>query len=181
MTLLTRRRTLIGVAVALAATTGPAAGATTADATTADATPPAGVINLYTSGTLATPIRAFVITGAFADVGATSPGDKGAIPFREGSIRFDNSAANAAEGQIYAHLSRYVNPSTCALTYNYTAPVKLVGGTGAYAGISGTVTLHNTDVGVLPRLKTGKCNESANAEPIGFLAESYGSGSVSFK
>lgn len=55
MTLLTRRRTLIGVAVALAATACLAAGATTADATTADATPPAGVINLYTSGTLATP------------------------------------------------------------------------------------------------------------------------------
>ena len=179
MTLLTRHRTLIGAAIALAATAGPAAWATTADATAT--TPPAGVINLYTSGTLATPIRAFVITGAFADVGASSPKDKGAIPFTEGSIKFDNSAANAAEDRIYAHLSKYVDPTTCALTYNYTAPVKLIGGTGAYAGISGTVTLHNTDVGVLPRLKTGKCNESANAEPIGFLAESYGSGRVSFK
>jgi hypothetical protein len=175
-----------GALAALAATMtvvcGVAAHASTTP--TARTTPPrGGVIELYTSGTLATPVRAYVITGAFADSGATSPKDNPAngLPFTKGSIRINNSAANAAESRIYAHLSRYVNASTCALTYHYTAPIKLVSGTGTYAGITGTVTLHNTDVGVLPRTSAGTCNESPNVTPIGFLSESYGSGRVSFK
>jgi hypothetical protein len=143
-----------------------------------------GVIHIYTAGTLASPLRPVVITGAFADVATinTNRKSKGnAVPFTKGSIKIDDSAAMAADAAVYAHLSKYVNPSTCALSYTYTAPLKLRGGMGAYAGISGTVTLHNTDEGVMPRLKSGKCNESENATPIGFLSESYGSGRISFK
>jgi hypothetical protein len=145
---------------------------------------PGGVIHLYTAGTLASPVRPIVITGAFADTAAVNQNRKSkrkAVAFTKGSIDINNSAANAAEGAIYAHLSKYVNPATCALSYTYTAPLKLNGGTGAYAGITGTVTLHNTDVGVMPRVKSGKCNESESATPTGFLSESHGSGTVSFK
>ena len=175
-----------GALAALAATmtVGCGVAAHAATAPTARATPPrGGVIEFYTSGTLATPIRAYVITGVFADSGATSPKDNRAkgLQLTKGSIRINNSAANAAESRIYAHLDRYVNASTCALTYHYTAPIELLSGTGAYAGITGSVTLHNTDVGVLPRTAAGACNESPNVTPIGFLSESYGSGRASFK
>ena len=109
-----------GALAALAATmtVGCGVAAHAATAPKSHATPPrGGVIELYTSGTLATPIRAYVITGIFADTGATSPKDNPAngLPFTKGSIRIDNSAANAAEARIYAHLGRYVNASTCAL------------------------------------------------------------------
>jgi hypothetical protein len=173
-----------GALAALAATMTVGCGVAATTASTARATPPrGGTIEFYTSGTLATPIRAYVITGAFADSGATSPKDNPAngLVFTKGSIRINNSAANAAESRIYAHLGRYVNASTCALTYHYTAPIELLSGTGAYAGITGSVTLHNTDVGVLPRTQAGTCNESPNVTPIGFLSESHGSGRASFK
>jgi hypothetical protein len=63
-----------GALAALAATMTVGCGVAATTASTARATPPrGGTIEFYTSGTLATPIRAYVITGAFADSGATSP------------------------------------------------------------------------------------------------------------
>jgi hypothetical protein len=135
-----------------------------------------GTIHLYDIASVSIPKRYVVITGAFADAG--SIGSSSAAILKRGTITFDDSKAMAAEAKIFAHLSRYVNPRTCALDYTYSAPVTITGGTGAYHHISGTLITTTHDVGVLPRRPNGSCNESSNTTPYGFVAEDSGTGHV---
>ena len=121
-----------------------------------------------------------MLTGAFADAGDFgAPSSAGTIELRlsKGTIKVDDSAGAAKEGAIFAHIAKHLNPSTCGLSVSYSAPARLLSGTGAYAGIRGTVTLTTRDAGVFPKTKTGTCN--ANANPTGFIDTGTGSGSVS--
>jgi hypothetical protein len=58
-----------------------------------------------------------------------------------------------------------------------TAPVPILGGTGAYAGITGSFTLTESIAGVLPKTKSGACNGSVSV-PLGAFASVTGSGTV---
>ena len=68
----------------------------------------------------------------------------------------------------------------CSFTFKGTGPTKLFKGSGAYAGISGTVNVTVTFVGVLPRLKTGKCNLNQSAQPVAQFGVVTGSGTASY-
>jgi hypothetical protein len=71
------------------------------------------------------------------------------------------------------------NSTTCSGSFTGAAPVPIVSGTGAYAGISGTANITVTFAVVLPLTK-GKCNQNTNANPIAQYGSISGAGTVSF-
>lgn len=76
------------------------------------------------------------------------------------------------------------DPATCSAVLSTTAPVKLLDGTGLYAGISGTVDITASGIFVLPRYKTGKhkgqCDGNANPAPGALFEVLHGKGTVQF-
>ena len=68
----------------------------------------------------------------------------------------------------------------CSFTFKGSGPTKLFKGSGAYAGISGNVNVTVTFVGVLPKLKRGKCNLNRNAQPLAQFGVVTGSGTASY-
>jgi hypothetical protein len=76
-----------------------------------------------------------------------------------------------------------VNHATCSLSGSGTGNVTLFNGTGAYAGISGTIRITVSFAAILPRhasgAKKGQCNNSA-APVVQFQTPLEGSGTVSF-
>jgi hypothetical protein len=147
----------------------------------ASAAPGGGTIHVELVGTPASSTQSIVITGAFADAGTFSEAEGlSAVTLSRGSFKVNDSKGNAREDAIFGSLAKVVNPINCGITTSYNAPVKLLDGTGAYAGISGTVSVTTREAGVFPKLASGKCNLSENANPIGFVSIAQGSGSVRF-
>ena len=73
------------------------------------------------------------------------------------------------------------NPTKCGVVLAATAPATLFDGTGAYAGIKGTVILTISSAAVLTRSPNGTCDESPKAVALGEVTISQGSGTISFK
>lgn len=68
--------------------------------------------------------------------------------------------------------------SNCSFVVSATAPVTIVKGTGAYAGITGKLTLTGTFAAVLPKAKSGAC--TTKGKPLSSYISIAGSGTVSF-
>ena len=103
----------------------------------------------------------------------------GKIVLSKGSIKdVPSSAFISREKDLFG---RAVNPPGCATVGTITGPVKIVGGTGAYSGITGTVHATYTVAAVLRKLKNGTCNTGHRVRPIGVAIFIKASGSVSFK
>jgi hypothetical protein len=117
-----------------------------------------------------------VMTGLFTGAGkivGKGPIDKGAI--------FDIDLSNGtivANKWHRAHLRYTLNASTCLATGRQSGSIILESGTGAYKGISGTLSIGGDAYAVLPRLKSGKCNESSSAVPLGVVGMLTGNGKV---
>lgn len=140
-----------------------------------------GVIHVYEVARFSSPIGYDVLTGAVTDHGKDHQGVAG-----NGTINKIVLSKGSWEVSIANFLSKPqppVDPKTCSFAGSRTALVPIVKGTGtgAYAGISGTVKITNHIAGILPRLKSGKCNTSANAIPVAGVAWAHGSGTVTFK
>lgn len=158
------------------------AGVTTLGASAAKQTHGNGVIHVSIAGSLGRSSQPIVITGAFADAGKfTENAPSSKVSLSKGSIVVDDAKGAQRESELFAHLSKIVDPKTCGLSVSYTAPAKLKQGTGAYRRLNGTVAITTDLAGVFPRLRSGKCNLSSNAQPIGFVFLAHGSGRVSFK
>jgi hypothetical protein len=165
-----------------------AAGAAFAIAASAGGAPvgliqPGGVIHIYATGSATSSKQQVVITGAFGDAGwfTGGVGELGTITLSKGSFRVNDSRGTAQELEIFAHLARHVSATTCAFYSTNTAPAIVLDGKGAYAGISGTISLTTIDAGVFPKLKGGRCNLTHGAVPIGLLSLAQGVGTVAFK
>ena len=164
---------------ALAAFTG----ALTAVAATSAGTS-GGVIRLYEAsnhgpgapGTV-------VITGAINDAGTgyvtgvlTS---SGTITLSNGSIKdVPSPTFISREQDLYG---APVNPPGCAVVGTITGPVKIVGGTGMYVGITGTINATYTVAAVLQKLPNGTCNTAHHTRPTGVAIFIKASGNVRFK
>jgi hypothetical protein len=155
---------------------------TTATAMTTITKGSGGMIKIYSLGTASSNSQSVVVTGAFADAGSlTVSGNNSTVILSRGTITINLAKGVAAENRIFNNLTRYVSPTNCGINASYTAPVKLIGGTGAYVGISGILRLTTTEIGVFPKSSNGQCNLSESAQPIGFLSLGVGSGLVHLK
>jgi hypothetical protein len=158
-------------------------GALTAFAATS-AGSPSGVIHLYeTSNHGPGAPGTVVITGAINDAGVGyATGNvtaRGKMVLSKGSITdAPSSTFISREEDLFG---APVKPPGCAVVGTITGPVKIVGGTGAYAGITGTVHATYTVATILPKLKNGTCNTTHHARPLGIAIFIKASGNVSFK
>jgi hypothetical protein len=137
-----------------------------------------GVVHVYESGSDVTGLGQDVFTGAFTDYGVDHAGiaDNGNInkivlskgSFEVNVAKLDNSLAPTSNNQ-----------KTCTLVLKGEAPTTLLNGTGAYAGISGTITVTEKTALIFPKLSSGKCNESQTAKPLAGVYWVSGEGTVS--
>ena len=74
------------------------------------------------------------------------------------------------------------NSTTCSASVTFTAPVPIVAGSGkgAYVGITGSINLTAQAAFILPKTKSGSCNQANNVQPVGAFGALTGSGTVSF-
>ncbi len=165
---------LVGLTVTAAAVSF---AVSTASAGSAAPNPAAGTINVYLVNTSLNPNASneILITGSFSDHGT---GKKGTWHLAKGTITVNNSAIAAiikspSWGTSYA--------SSCSFDGVAKGPVTIVSGTGAYVGITGSLSFTLTEAGQGPRLKNGKCNEANNAQAVAQDLIGTGSGTVSFK
>jgi hypothetical protein len=156
------------------------AGATSLAAPAASASSSArGLVHVYSIGTATSQTQTVVLTGAIGDAGTLSvTGPTDTVNLSKGTLVIDLSKGSAAENEIFDHLRTVVAPASCSMNSSYTAPVKILSGTGAYAGATGTLVVRTSDVGVFPRTSSGACNLSSSAQPVGFLSIGQGSGFV---
>lgn len=132
-----------------------------------------------------------VIAGAIGDYGTATTIDKNGkvdqngnyvkIVLKHGAFEVNSTALNKAANSAPPTSN---NTSNCSYSFTFTGPVTLFDGTGAYAGISGTLKITETYVAVLPTYTSGQhkgqCNESNNVQPIAQNGNISGSGTVAF-
>jgi hypothetical protein len=145
----------------------------------AEAAPSGGIVHVFVEGTSTsnTAIQPIILTGAIADYGwdhsdIADNGNIDKVVLTKGTFWLNH----AANGNTQYSL----NPTTCYGTFWGTAPVVLSHGTGAYAGIKGTLSASLRDRVILPRMANGKCNESQNATSVVSLFAAQASGNVTF-
>jgi hypothetical protein len=173
------KRIKIIVGLLLAAGLATALGGWVASATVNASPAQSGTEYFWASGfnrkTTSSPTEV-VMTGLFTEAGklvGKGPIDQGRIF----DIVFPNGTIVASKWRI-ARLRFTVNASTCLASGRDSGHVRLESGTGAYKGISGTLSQGGHVYAVLPRLKNGRCNENSNAVPLGVVGMFSGSGTV---
>jgi hypothetical protein len=119
---------------------------------------------LTTRSVTANPIYHAVAKGVFSATGtvqatSTAPNAPLKANFPGGTFMIAKRTSGKESGSL--------NPATCAAVYSSTgAKYKLSGGTGRYKGIKGDGTTSVKLTATLPKLHTGKCDESMHAAPV---------------
>jgi hypothetical protein len=158
----------------------------------AAAAPAGGAVQIWvtvnaTSNSATMPI---LVTGAIGDYGKATSHDKSGkvdsngdyvtVALQKGSFQVNSVALD----KKFKNVQPTVNPTTCSAYFSGSGAVTLSAGTGAYQGITGTVTITETFAFIGPRYKTGakkgQCNESNNSQPIAGYGSLSGVGTVSF-
>ncbi len=172
------------IAARLGITAGLAiAAATPAIASGLSASPAAaGRVQVFSTPPLSGTTGTVLITGAIGDYGKSvkinkagrtdANGTYSKLELRQGTIVVDATTLNK---RIQAGVR--VEQSSCSLRASVSAPVPIVSGTGAYAGITGTIKTTFT-LAALGTTKAGQCNPGNIAAAF---ATVEGSGTVSFK
>jgi hypothetical protein len=119
------------------------------------------------------------LTGALGDAGLAEPANSlGHIVHGPSGNNADYRLLELTKGWILVNITQFnkatnnpngaptvFNQSNCSVVFSGKAPIQFVSGTGAYAGITGTVRLGYVFAGTLPKTAKGTCNMNAN--PIG--------------
>lgn len=161
-----------------------------ASAATAPSAPAGGPVQIFGTPNISGAGGTIVITGAIGDYGTTlnidkdgktdSNGNYVKVTLKKGTFEVNKTALQAAGNEF----NPAVNKATCSADGTQSAPVTLFDGTGAYKGITGTVSITVTEAFILPFFKSGKdkgqCNLSNNSQPLAVYASVAGSGNVSF-
>jgi hypothetical protein len=124
-----------------------------------------------------------LFTGAIGDYGtsvsvnaqgkAKKKGEYKLLKLTKGSILVNGSALDLTAA------TPTVNSSNCSFTVSATAAIPIVKGTGAYAGITGSVTFTASFGAILPKKKSGSgCTESTSAKLLAESTEFSGTGTV---
>jgi len=123
------------------------------------------VITGSTTSSAANPSFPLQASGLFTDIGTftvtndNKPQGTGTIPFSKGGIKFHH--VKVGNG------SQSLDAKTCAVKFTESGTVKALGGTKAYAGITGYGTYKVSFTGILPRIHgNGACNQAQNVNPV---------------
>jgi hypothetical protein len=131
-----------------------------------------GTLHAYVNPVQGPGVGTIYITGVIGDYGTNQNIDANGTPDGNGNY----ARIVLSKGGFWVNLTTLnkvgnnvqptVYPITCEAFFTGSGPVQLSHGSGAYAGISGTLTVDETVVFVLPRLKSGACNLSQTATPV---------------
>jgi hypothetical protein len=89
-----------------------------------------------------------VATGLFSDAGTLSGPSANRATLSQGGLSVNSKALKP---------SFKLNPLTCFFSVSYRGSISLEHGTGAYAGISGTLTVSGSEQGIAMKVPSGKC------------------------
>ena len=147
----------------------------------------AGVVHVFAESNGSKPGRV-VLTGAIGDSGTTTNVNaKGRVDVRGTYVRLKLKAGTVESNlttlyKLTDSATPTFSPTTCSVFFGATSASPLIDGTGAYRGISGSVTLTFTVAAVLPRYASGKnkgqCHTTGT--PTGEQVIVTGSGPISF-
>ena len=124
-------------------------------------------------------------TGPVVTTGTFSTG--GNAPAKGQHHTFKTAAGNltVAVSATPANTQKVLSASSCQFEYVTTVPYRVDGAasTGKFAGSTGSGVVAVTFRAYLPKLASGKCNESNNAQPLtnGAIAAFKGSGPLTIK
>lgn len=160
-------------------------GGASALAATASRTPVGGAIDVFVTPANGQGNGTILITGAIGDFGTTHSfhihGETFAYAtLQHGKIEFNLTKISAKANSA----SPKVDAATCSAALSVSAPVSVVGGTGLYKGVSGTVKLTESFgyIGATYATgpKKGRCNMSNSAPTVAEVGNVHGTGTVSF-
>ncbi len=124
-----------------------------------------------------------IFTGAIGDYGnaqkvdaagkATTKGVYRLVRLKKGTVLVDIAKFAAAEKEATGSLDL----ATCSYFATLSAPVTIVSGTGAYHGITGSVTLTDRS-GAIGALTNGKCTTKTTTPALATYTSITGSGTV---
>ena len=126
-----------------------------------------------------------LITGAIGDLGTTHGFRVHGQAFAYATLRHGKIEFNLTKVAAKANsASPKIDAATCSAAISVSAPVSVVGGTGLYKGVSGTVNLTES-IGYIGATyttgsKKGQCNMSNSAPTVGQVASVHGTGTVRF-
>lgn len=151
----------------------------------AASTPHGGKVRVFVTNTSQTRGK-ILLTGAIGDYGTTVSqdadgkvdpnGDFEKVALKHGGFIVDATALDRKVNRAKPTL----NPANCSFSLTASGPTTLKDGTGAYAGIGGTVVITLTYAGIVPKTAQG-CELSNNAPTYGGYQAISGVGTVSFK
>jgi hypothetical protein len=167
------RSKVIAALVTVVALTGAAAGvasATSGSSTTTTRVEHYWLGNIDQTGAA----TVFVGTGVFTDAGSISP--EGVVTGFWGSFSLINERLRYKDT---------INMNTCFVTQIISGGSSVGRGTGAYKGISGTLSVRGEIVAVLRRLKNGECDvtgwEDHDVVPLNQTGELSGSSKITLR
>jgi hypothetical protein len=180
-------KTAAGVAL-LAGVLGPSV---PAFAATGTGMPTGGLIKVFVQPTGANGAHGTILViGAIGDWGTTANinangtpdpnGNYAKVSLHKGTFVVNLTTLNALSNKVQPT----VYAGTCSLVFTVRGPVGLSDGTGAYKGISGTLTITETFGAIAPRYTSGthmgQCNMNENAQPAAQDGVITGSGNIGF-
>jgi hypothetical protein len=150
------------------------------------ATPAGGTIKVWGTPSTNGSGGTIVITGVIGDSGKTvrvnsagkadKKGTFSQFLLKKGTIVVDSTQVQAALKSGASPPADF-NTATCSGSDIASAPVPIVSGTKAYAGITGSLTVSLSFAVAIPLTSSGKCNTNNPGAQTGFIT---GSGTVSF-
>ena len=127
-----------------------------------------------------------LVSGAIGDYGTTTSQDKNGTVDENGSYeKFTLTQGTfVADGtslnKKFEHLKPTFDKTNCSGNFSVSGPIPVSQGTGAYAGIKGTLRITIVDAFIEPKTSNGKCSQDQNATPVSEYSTVTGSGRVSF-
>jgi hypothetical protein len=150
----------------------------------AGAMPKGGAIRVYVVPGKTQGNGTVLVVGAIGDYGKSSgktANGIGTVKLQKGTFEVNLNAISKAMNN--AHPTVF-NTTSCTYVFGASAPAAITDGTGAYKGISGTITITETFAGYGPFYTSGahkgKCNTSSNATPTAQWGSVSGVGTVKF-
>lgn len=178
-----RSRAAVGAALLLGAVAGGLIPATSGAAT-------GGPVKLYVTPSATTSPKhpgKVLFTGAIGDYGTavsvnaagkpTQNGTYRLARLKKGTILVDITTFQKALQAAFTSPSTY-DPTNCSVSVSVTAPVSVVKGSGAYDGITGSLTLTGVFADISPRTKGGACTTKTATEPLATYQSIAGSGTI---
>jgi hypothetical protein len=146
---------------------------------------PSGGITQFFSSSVSGARAPITFTGAIGDYGKAISQDKNGkidpngayekMVLQHGTFIVDASALP----QAFQHAKPQFNQTNCSFLLKVTGPGKISSGTGAYAGISGTISVDFTIAGIATR-KGSTCELKHGGPTYGSYSTVTGNGRVSF-